>query len=123
MSEQNREHFDIEAADHLKRLADHPEEAPFIESSICHRIGIHKTGNAYLAPPMLFPLDNETDADHLRRERQTGGQSTVSFDCLTANSETPLRTDIEPGAPKQTVQAAKEGMLFGDMERAANLPN
>ena len=122
MSEQNREHFDIEARDHLKRLADHPEEAPFIESSICHRIGIHKTGNAYLAPPMLFPLDNETDAEHLRRERQTGGQRAVSFDCLAADSETPTRTDMEPGAPKQTVQSAESDFLFNEPLQIANLP-
>ena len=80
MSEANQEHFDIEAADHLYYLTYHPEHAMGVTESITHRIALHKSRNMYLVPPMLFPLENESDNDHYNRELEAGGFVKVDFE-------------------------------------------
>lgn len=82
MSDRNREHFDIEARDHLKQLQAFPEDGPKIEQSIKHRIELHKSRNMYLVPPMLLPRDGESDSDHMKREYEAGGFAFIPWAVL-----------------------------------------
>ena len=110
MSERNREHFDIEAADHLDRLRYYPEEAAAIHQSILYRIQIHKTGNAFLAPPMLFADPNESFDDHLKREYDKGGYNRVPLsDAPVDTSETPKTpSGAQSGGFASILKASRE---------------
>ncbi len=73
MSWANREHFDIEASDHLEYLQCNPSESGIITRSIMHRAHLHQTRNMFRVPPMLIKRDDETDAQHETREQESWG--------------------------------------------------
>ena len=98
--EANKEHFKTEALDHLNCLRCNPEEADRLTKSLKHRITLHKSRNMYLVPPMLFPLEDESDADHKRREYVAGGFLEVDFQ-----------------APQETVIFEKGSMDFESLCR------
>jgi hypothetical protein len=105
MSEQNRDHFDIELGDHIEQYQLHPGDYEQIKRSLLHRAYLHKTSNMYLVPPMLFPRDGETSSDHMRREREKWG----IFEILGLGDELPKKTPKDEKTPIKTLQAANIG--------------
>ena len=114
MSERNREHFDIEAADHLELLRQHPDELQRITRSIQHRAELHKSRNMFLVRPMLFPHVGESETDHEQRENDAWGIAAV--ESVQCPEDTPkAQSDPIPAIEtenEQTIENDKQEDLF-----------